>query len=97
MSPGARVQDPARRICTQLLHRHGHRSVPADRAKAAADAGVHRGDARFSPKVLDAETTIATVCQLLGPERIRVGKDGFDQVCRELGVDDPTLEQASLF
>jgi hypothetical protein len=33
---------------------------------------------------------------VLGPERVRVGKDGFDQVCRELGVDEPAMEQASL-
>ncbi|MDP9315883.1 MAG: radical SAM protein [Chloroflexota bacterium] len=39
--------------------------------------------------------TTATLQRLLGPERVRVGKDGFDQVCRELGVDEPQLEQTS--
>jgi DNA repair photolyase len=51
---------------------------------------LHDGDAH-------AEATIETLRRLLGPERVRVGKDGFDQVCRELGVEEPTLEQASLF
>ena len=51
---------------------------------------LHDGDAH-------AEATIETLRRLLGPERIRVGKDGFDQVCRELGVDEPTVEQARLF
>ncbi len=39
--------------------------------------------------------TIATLQRLVGPERVRVGKDGFDQVCRELGVDDATVDQLS--
>ena len=51
---------------------------------------LHQGDAQ-------AEHVIATLRRLLGPERVRVGKDGFDQVCRELGVDDPAIEQARLF
>ena len=41
--------------------------------------------------------TIETLQRLLGPERVRIGKDGFDQVCRELGVDEPVAEQACLF
>ena len=49
---------------------------------------LHEGD-------VQAESVIATLCQILGPERVRVGKDGFDQVCRELGVDEPTVEQTS--
>ncbi len=44
-----------------------------------------------------AEATIETLRRLLGPERVRVGKDGFDQVCRELGVDDQQIEQTRLF
>lgn len=51
---------------------------------------LHDGDAH-------AEETIATLRRLLGTERVRVGKDGFDQVCRELGVDDAAPEQARLF
>jgi DNA repair photolyase len=50
---------------------------------------LHDGDAQ-------AETVIATLRRILGPERVRAGKDGFDQVCRELGVDEPDIEQASL-
>lgn len=49
---------------------------------------LHEGDAH-------AEATIETLQRLLGPERVRVGKDGFDQVCRELGVDEPLEEQTS--
>jgi len=41
--------------------------------------------------------TVETLCRLLGPERVRVGKHGFDQVCRELGVDDRAPQQAPLF
>jgi DNA repair photolyase len=44
-----------------------------------------------------AAATIETLKRLLGPDRVRVGKDGFDQVCRELGVDDVELEQMALF
>jgi hypothetical protein len=51
---------------------------------------LHDGDAH-------ATATIETLRRLLGPERVRVGKDGFDQVCRELGVDQPESEQLSLF
>lgn len=51
---------------------------------------LHEGDAQ-------ALAVIETLQRLLGPERVRVGKDGFDQVCRELGVDEPVLEQAALF
>jgi DNA repair photolyase len=51
---------------------------------------LHDGDAQ-------AEETITTLRQILGPERVRVGKDGFDQVCREVGVDDSSVEQARLF
>lgn len=51
---------------------------------------LHDGD-------VHAEATIATLQRLLGPERVRVGKHGFDQVCRELGVDMPVLEQTFLF
>jgi DNA repair photolyase len=51
---------------------------------------LHEGDAH-------AEATIQTLQRVLGPKRVRVGKDGFDQVCRELGVDEPILEQAALF
>jgi len=51
---------------------------------------LHDGEAH-------AEQTIITLRRLLGPERVRVGKDGFDQVCRELGTDDPPLAQARLF
>ncbi len=51
---------------------------------------LHEGD-------VHAEATIETLRRLLGPERVRVGKDGFDQVCRELGVDEPAVEQGSLF
>jgi DNA repair photolyase len=39
--------------------------------------------------------TIETLKRLLGPERVRVGKDGFDQVCRELGVEEQVVEQTS--
>ena len=42
-----------------------------------------------------AEHVIAVLRERLGPKRVRVGKDGFDQVCRELGVDEPTAEQTS--
>ncbi len=49
---------------------------------------LHEGDAH-------AEATIETLQRLLGPERVRVGKDGFDQVCRELGVDEQIVEQTS--
>lgn len=51
---------------------------------------LHDGDAH-------ATATIETLRRLLGPERVRVGKDGFDQVCRELGVDEPIPEQTCLF
>jgi DNA repair photolyase len=49
---------------------------------------LHQGDAL-------AERTIETLRRVLGPERVRVGKDGFDQVCRDLGVDEQTAEQRS--
>jgi hypothetical protein len=39
------------------------------------------------------QATVDTLCRMLGPERVRVGKDGFDPVYRELGVG----EQAPLF
>jgi hypothetical protein len=42
-----------------------------------------------------AARAIDTLRRVLGPGRVRVGKDGFDQVCRELGVDAPTVEQTS--
>ena len=51
---------------------------------------LHESDAH-------AEATIATLRRLLGPNRVRVGKDGFDQVCRELGVEEPQVEQGYLF
>ncbi len=51
---------------------------------------LHEGDAH-------AEATIETLRRLLGPNRVRVGKDGFDQVCRELGVDELEVRQGSLF
>jgi DNA repair photolyase len=51
---------------------------------------LHDGDTH-------AAETITALRKLLGPSRVRVGKDGFDQVCRELGVDDSPLEQARLF
>jgi DNA repair photolyase len=51
---------------------------------------LHDGDRQ-------AEATIATLRRVLGPERVRVGKDGFDQVCREHGISDAPLEQLSLF
>ena len=51
---------------------------------------LHDGDAH-------TEATIETLRRRLGSQRVRVGKDGFDQVCRELGVDEPLLEQATLF
>jgi DNA repair photolyase len=44
-----------------------------------------------------AAATIETLRRRLGSERVRVGKDGFDQVCREMGTDQPIAEQASLF
>jgi len=50
---------------------------------------LHEGD-------FHAEATIDTLRWVLGPERVRFGKDGFDQVCRELGVDEQTVEQTSL-
>jgi DNA repair photolyase len=49
---------------------------------------LHEGDAH-------AAATIETLRRLLGPERVRVGKDGFDQVCRELGVAEQDAEQTS--
>jgi DNA repair photolyase len=49
---------------------------------------LHKGDTH-------AEATIETLRHVLGPERVRIGKDGFDQVCRELGVDDPRVAQTS--
>ncbi len=49
---------------------------------------LHDGDRQ-------AEQVIATLREILGPERVRVGKDGFDQVCRDLGVDEPEVEQTS--
>lgn len=51
---------------------------------------LHDGDQR-------AESVIETLKRRLGPERVRVGKDGFDQVCREIGVNDPEMAQLSLF
>lgn len=51
---------------------------------------LHDGEAH-------AAETIATLERLLGPERVRAGKHGFDQVCRELGVDEPEHEQPTLF
>lgn len=51
---------------------------------------LHDGDTQ-------ATVTIETLRRVLGPARVRVGKDGFDQVCRELGVNDPSLEQVRLF
>ncbi|HEX6288266.1 MAG TPA: radical SAM protein [Herpetosiphonaceae bacterium] len=51
---------------------------------------LHDGDEQ-------AAAVIETLRRVLGPQRVRVGKDGFDQVCRELGVDDPPPEQLSLF
>jgi DNA repair photolyase len=51
---------------------------------------LHDGDAQ-------AEHVIEVLRRKLGPERVRVGKDGFDQVCRELGVDERAVEQPSLF
>jgi hypothetical protein len=50
---------------------------------------LHEGDTQ-------AEQTIEVLGRILGRERVRVGKHGFDQVCRELGVDDVELEQATL-
>ncbi len=44
-----------------------------------------------------AAAVIETLRRRLGSERVRVGKDGFDQVCRELGVDAPVIEQGRLF
>lgn len=44
-----------------------------------------------------AEETVAILRERLGLERVRVGKDGFDQVCRELGVDEPAAGQLSLW
>jgi DNA repair photolyase len=44
-----------------------------------------------------AAAVIETLRRRLGSGRVRVGKDGFDQVCRELGVDAPVVEQARLF
>jgi DNA repair photolyase len=44
-----------------------------------------------------AAAVIETLRRRLGPERVRVGKDGFDQVCREVGVDAPIAEQGRLF
>jgi DNA repair photolyase len=51
---------------------------------------LHDGDAH-------AEAAIETLRRVLGPERVRVGKDGFDQVCREHGMSDAPVEQLSLF
>lgn len=50
---------------------------------------LHDGEAH-------ARETIATLRRLLGPERVRAGKDGFDQVCRELGETEADLVQGSL-
>jgi DNA repair photolyase len=44
-----------------------------------------------------AAATVDALRRLLGANRVRVGKDGFNQVCRELGVDGPPHEQARLF
>ncbi len=49
---------------------------------------LHEGDDQ-------AEQVIEVLRERLGPERVRAGKDGFDQVCRELGVDEPAVEQMS--
>ncbi len=51
---------------------------------------LHEGDAH-------AARTIDVLRRRLGADRVRVGKDGFDQVCRALGVDEPVFEQARLF
>lgn len=51
---------------------------------------LHDGDSRVAE-------TVAALQRLLGPERVRVGKDGFDQVCREIGVDEPAITQLPLF
>ena len=67
-------------------------SPPADGTDMAPARERNTGDGDAH-----AEATIATLRRLLGPERVRVGKDGFDQVCRELGVDEPIVEQARLF
>ena len=44
-----------------------------------------------------ARRTVETLRRCLGAGRVRVGKHGFDQVCVELGVDEPAFEQARLF
>jgi DNA repair photolyase len=44
-----------------------------------------------------AEAAIETLRGILGHARVRVGKDGFDQVCRELGVDEPEVAQVRMF
>jgi DNA repair photolyase len=49
---------------------------------------LHDGDARTA-------ATIETLRRCLGADRVRVGKDGFDRVCRELGVDELIPEQTS--
>jgi DNA repair photolyase len=51
---------------------------------------LHDGDQHF-------RATVETLRWALGPARVRVGKDGFDQVCRELGVEAPLGEQLPLF
>jgi DNA repair photolyase len=51
---------------------------------------LHEGDTH-------AEAAIETLRRRLGPDRVRVGKHGFDQVCRELGVEEPPPEQTSFF
>ncbi len=38
------------------------------------------------------QATVEILCRILGSERMRLGKDGFDHVCRELGVDNHALE-----
>ncbi len=44
-----------------------------------------------------AAAAIETFRGVLGSERVRVGKEGFDQVCRDLGVDEPVFQQERLF
>jgi DNA repair photolyase len=51
---------------------------------------LHDGDTQ-------AKAVVETLRRRLGTERVRVGKDGFDQVCREIGVDEPAITQLSLF
>lgn len=51
---------------------------------------LHDGDAQ-------AAATAETLRRLLGPERVHTGFNGFAHVCRVLGVDEPTIEQPTLF